>query len=122
MERGVGQKPEKSSKVADGESDIAVAARYGLLLFIALAGSFVFYVSLIMSVQAIAIEAGHRGSSLRGIMGWTMGVMLMLSVLPLVHFSVAELPAMARTYAKENLAKGFVFVVLALVGGFLMLA
>mgnify|MGYP001160698684 CR=1 FL=1 len=120
----MGQKAEKSGKLSGGddESGTAVFARYALLLFIALAGSFVFYLSLVVTMQILALEAGHDSAAMRSVMAWTTGAVFLLASLPLIHFSVAELPALARTYVMEHLPRGILFVLLALVGGFLMLA
>lgn len=117
----MGQKSDIVSRSAgEGESDIAVAARYGLLVFVAFAGSLVFYLSLLVTAQVIALGAGHGVESMRGISAWVTGGILFLTSLPIVRFAVAELPALARSYVVERLPSGLLFVLLALVGGFLM--
>lgn len=100
--------------VPESETEIALVLRFGLLFALGIGAMLVFYWALLSSAQVVALNAGKGASEARGVaMGATAGVVV-CGALPILRFTIAELPAVVASWfrdSRERMALFFLILV-----------
>jgi hypothetical protein len=100
----------------DGDSAAALAVRYLFLLGLGFTGLFILLLSLTAVIQIIAAGAGFDRTGIIHAGAWAMALVIAISALPLLRFSIADAPGLIMDVMRFNRRRLVVGLLIAACG------